>query len=376
MRTVPRTRTQAPRVRRDRYRAITIRMWGDEKFGSLSSAPPNGQTLWVYFLIGPHTGIIPGLFVVGVAALAEALEWLFDDCRRVVDEILMTGMARYDAKARLWWLPRAIRHNPPQSPSVVTAWRRAFVQLPECPLRQEAEVGIIACLRNMGPGYRRAWSQPHWQPARQPAGQPDEQAEAHQEQDQDQECVVDLGGEVNAGAPESADESSQPQKADAVDVRPVRPGPKPPPSPAKARRHGLAHGPGGEEAEAMRSEPIQRPPVKLGREDRNGHSPKGHSPKEPRGRLETAELARVLARWSACFERHHSGIAPHIRPFDRGVLLRLLRERREIGEVLELVELFFERPPKWIRDRDAFTPDGFVRSYTELLVMRERTSKA
>jgi hypothetical protein len=127
-------------------------MWDDDRFKELSKPKPNGQTLWVYLLTGPHTNAFPGVFVSGEAAMAEALDWPFLPFRRIFKEILDSGMAQYDQKSRLVYLPKAVLHNPPQSPNVVKAWRKVYEQLPDCDLKFDLHHQTILNLRSLGFG--------------------------------------------------------------------------------------------------------------------------------------------------------------------------------------------------------------------------------
>jgi hypothetical protein len=147
----PRSRAQGPR-----YRKILIRMWGDEKFRQLSKPQPNGQSLWIYLLTGPHTGIIPGLFEAGEAGLAEAIGWPIEAFRQALGEALDRGMAKVDWAARVVFLPNGILHNPPESPNVVRSWREAFNLIPECSLKNEALQRLKGYVEGMGKGFSQA----------------------------------------------------------------------------------------------------------------------------------------------------------------------------------------------------------------------------
>lgn len=122
-----------------RHRKIDTGMWGDEKFRSLTRPRPNAQSLWIFILTGPHTTAAPGLFCAGEAGLAEALAWPLRSFRRHFGELEARGMVRADWGARVVWVPRALRYNPPESANVVRAWRKAIADIPECQLRDEAE---------------------------------------------------------------------------------------------------------------------------------------------------------------------------------------------------------------------------------------------
>lgn len=168
-----------------RYRKVSTRMYFDAKFLELSRPKPSGQGLWLYLITGPHTNAVPGLFVAGEAQLAEALDWKVSDFRRCWSEIEAQGMATADWKARLVWLPRAITHNIPESPNVVTSWRVHLDELPSCALRDRAFETLYRVLLTVGDakayakafaevlpqGFTEAWRDPS----------------ANQEQEQEQE---------------------------------------------------------------------------------------------------------------------------------------------------------------------------------------------
>ncbi|WP_336284184.1 DnaT-like ssDNA-binding domain-containing protein [Citrobacter arsenatis] len=120
------------------YRKVKITMWDDPKFRALSSLPPSGQSLFIYLLTGPFTGIIPGLFKAGRAAMAEELGWDGEAFDLALDEAITLGLVKFDPKARIFWLPNAAKHNPPGSINVVKSWGRAFELLPDCDLKLEA----------------------------------------------------------------------------------------------------------------------------------------------------------------------------------------------------------------------------------------------
>lgn len=136
-----------------RYRKIEVRTWSDEKFRSLSAIAPSGQALWFFMLTGPHTGPIPGLFRAGRAAMAEELDWDVEAFDKAFGEVFQQGMAKADFKAKLVWLPNAIKHNKPESPNVVRGWRVELDLLPECDLKREAMTAIREGLESAGPSY-------------------------------------------------------------------------------------------------------------------------------------------------------------------------------------------------------------------------------
>ena len=139
------------------YRKVKITMWDDPKFRALSALPPSGQSLFIYLLTSPFTGIIPGLFKAGRAAMAEELGWEIEDFDLALGEAIALGMVKADMKARVFWLPNAAKHNPPASVNVVKSWVRAFELLPECPLKWEALLSLKAACYGVSEAIGKAF---------------------------------------------------------------------------------------------------------------------------------------------------------------------------------------------------------------------------
>jgi hypothetical protein len=136
MTTIPHDEPHSTSARR--YRHIETRIWGDEKFRRLSTQKPSGQALWLYLLTGPHTSNLPGLWLAGKRQLAEALGWSDEDFDRCWAELEREGMAQADWGARVIWLPKSIKYNPPDNPNVVKKWAVSLADLPECNLKRQA----------------------------------------------------------------------------------------------------------------------------------------------------------------------------------------------------------------------------------------------
>ncbi|GCK80786.1 replication protein [Escherichia coli] len=126
------------------YRKVKITIWDDPKFRALSPLPPSGQSLFIYLLTSPFTGIIPGLFKAGRAAMAEELGWDIEAFDLALGEAMNLGMVKADIKARVFWLPNAAKHNPPNSINVIKSWAKAFALIPDCPLKWEARESLRA----------------------------------------------------------------------------------------------------------------------------------------------------------------------------------------------------------------------------------------
>lgn len=160
-----------------RYRRVSTRMWGDEKFLDLSGPKPNARDLFIWLLTGPCTSLVPGIVLTTLSGISERLEWPAAPTRACWDEIVAAGMATAEWSRQLIWLPNALKHNPPANPNIVKSWRKFFDvhPVPECALRRTAEANIESFLQDFKPAFREAFLNP----SRKPFG--------IQDQEQDQE---------------------------------------------------------------------------------------------------------------------------------------------------------------------------------------------
>lgn len=134
-------------------------MWADEKFRSLSAAPPNGQTLWLRLLTAPEQTAIPGVIVAWEAGLAQSLGWPLKGFREAFREAFAKGMVEAHFEAGLVWVPKAIEHNRPESPNVIRSWRAAWIEVPECDLKTRIHSYLYGFAEGLGEGFRKAFRQ-------------------------------------------------------------------------------------------------------------------------------------------------------------------------------------------------------------------------
>lgn len=186
------TGDRAPKPeKRARYRKIEVRMWSDEKFRTLSPLPPCGQGLWLFLLTGPQTGPIPGLFRAGRAALADELNWTTEAFDEAFEEAFRLGLVKADWKAKVVWIPNAIRCNRPESPNVIKSWRDEWDLVPECDLKREAYETLKSNLGAASEAYAKAFVEscrkPSPKPSVKPSPKPSQFSSDNQEQEQEQE---------------------------------------------------------------------------------------------------------------------------------------------------------------------------------------------
>lgn len=167
-----------------RYRKVEVRIWGDERFCALSPIPPCGRGLFLYLMTGPHTGPVPGLFRAGRAAMAEELDWSLEDFDKAFQEVFGQGLVIADFKARVMWVPNAIKHNKPESPNVVKSWAAEFDLIPECDLKRKAFAALKANIHALGEPYAKAFDESIGKafPKVSPKAIPNQEQEQQQEQ--------------------------------------------------------------------------------------------------------------------------------------------------------------------------------------------------
>ena len=181
--TKKKTDASAP-TRLSRYRKVEVRIWGDEKFRRLSPIPPCGQGLFLHLITGPHTSPIPGLFSAGRAAIAETLDWDVEAFDKAFEEAFREGLAEADWKARVVWIPKAIKHNKPESPNVVRGWATEFDLIPECNLKWKALDALKASIHALGEAYGKAFDETFGKGSGKASGNTTGNQEQEQEQEQ------------------------------------------------------------------------------------------------------------------------------------------------------------------------------------------------
>jgi hypothetical protein len=139
------------------YRKIDCRINADEKFRSLSSSPPCGKYLFIHLLINSHVGVIPGLYRLSEATLADDLGWDLKGLRKSFEEISLKGMAKADWEAKVVYLPNSLKYNKPASPNVVKSWASQWDVLPECNIKYEAYQQLRKDLESFGEAFREAF---------------------------------------------------------------------------------------------------------------------------------------------------------------------------------------------------------------------------
>ena len=108
--------------------------------------------------------MIPGVVIAGPAALAEACgNWTASEMLECFSELERQGMAKADWSAHLVWLPGAVAQgdlHKPESPNVVRAWGKRWLEVPKCPLKSEAFQALKAFVEGFGEAFGEAFGHP------------------------------------------------------------------------------------------------------------------------------------------------------------------------------------------------------------------------
>jgi hypothetical protein len=175
-----------------RYRIIHVRIWGDEKFRSLTPLQPSGQALFLYMLTNLNTTAIPGLYRSGAASMAEELGWSLEAFKGALNELQQLGLVKTDLNARVIFIPNAIKYNKPQSPNVIKSWSSHLEEIPECVLKNEALFWFKGFIDGMGEGFAKAFQDIFENSSDKAIGKPLRKTMPNQEQEQEQEKDISL----------------------------------------------------------------------------------------------------------------------------------------------------------------------------------------
>jgi len=148
-----------------RYRKVEVAVWSDDRFQSLSSPPPNAQTLWLYLLTGPRTTSFPGLVVARDLIMAADLGWEVEPFRKAFAEASSKGLAKADWKAGLVVLRKALLDSSgeprdtarPESPNVIKSWAKSWDEVPDCALKGEYLRSLESFTKGLGVAFHQAF---------------------------------------------------------------------------------------------------------------------------------------------------------------------------------------------------------------------------
>lgn len=139
------------------YRKWNPAIWSDSQFKALSALAPSAQALLLFLCLCREGHMIPGVVLLGIAAVAEILGWAVDAAKAALDELISADEIRVDMGARIIFVFRGLDLNPPSNPNVVTSWSRTWHDIPWCDLKATIRGCLESWLRDRGPSFLEAF---------------------------------------------------------------------------------------------------------------------------------------------------------------------------------------------------------------------------
>ena len=178
--------------KKSRYRCIEVRIHADEKFINLSGPQPNAKSLFLFILVHPNSTTIPGVFRTTIGDLCDSFGWKPKKFRPVFDELIDSGMIKFDQKTGLLWVKNALKYNPPANPNVVISWDLLWEEVPECALKAEIYHSFMSVFKTYHPSFMEAFLETIptldlGKPSGKPSGKPCPIQEQEQEQEKEKE---------------------------------------------------------------------------------------------------------------------------------------------------------------------------------------------
>jgi hypothetical protein len=215
---------------KERYRKISVRMWNDREFMSLSN---DAKLIWVYILTCP--AMLPfGAMRATMAGMAEELGMEPKGFREGFQELLGKGLAKHCPKALCLVVPKFIQHNMPENPNVITSWRESIHMAPECDLLDIHMSLVAQQVKGLPEPFVKAFAKAF--PIPFGKGMPIQEQEQEQLQEQDNTPLPPSPGGSVDGEEEMQQEIEQPShQPPSFQSLPNPNPPIPPPPPSRSR---------------------------------------------------------------------------------------------------------------------------------------------
>lgn len=137
------------------YRKVSLRIWNDAKFRSLSW---EGKLVFLYVLTCPA--------MTSLGAMRHSVEGMALDTgldakgfREWLRELFRKGLVNYSEADGLYCVPNFIRHNPP-NPNIIRSWGYIIHQLPECELLFQYLQHVKRLVEPFGEPFTKALPEP------------------------------------------------------------------------------------------------------------------------------------------------------------------------------------------------------------------------
>lgn len=142
---------------------------------------------FLFLLTHPHMTAL-GAMRATIEGLNSELSAEGEDLREDLRKVFRKGLAVYDEKAHLVWLPNFLKYNGPESPNVVKAWSSCIDLLPECETKALVIQRVIELSKDLPKAFQEVFDKTFPKPSeRLSKGLPYPEQEQEQEQEPEQE---------------------------------------------------------------------------------------------------------------------------------------------------------------------------------------------
>lgn len=137
-----------------RYKKVYALDWLQARFQGLNDGE---RVTYLYLRTGPQTTSVGCFRVSDAVAVEELANVTLAEFQQRLLIVCSTFEWRYDATTRVLFIPEHLQQNPPQSPNVVTSWRKLLVNVPDCQVKADAIDAIHEQLKDLPEVFRKAF---------------------------------------------------------------------------------------------------------------------------------------------------------------------------------------------------------------------------
>jgi hypothetical protein len=137
-----------------RHRLVYSLEWLDARFQSLDLGE---REVWFYCKTSPQSTSV-GCYRQSVAVACEEIGNIdAETFERRRDRVCDMFGWQFDRTTKVLYIPEWLEQNPPQSPNVVTSWRKLLTNVPDCQPKYEAVEAIHRYLKDKTQAFRQAF---------------------------------------------------------------------------------------------------------------------------------------------------------------------------------------------------------------------------
>lgn len=137
-----------------RHRRVYSLDWLQAPFQSLDDGE---RVLCLYLRTGPQSTSVGCYRLSAAVACEELANITIEQFEERLTKVCAVFNWPYDNTTRVLWIPEHLQQNPPQSPNVVTSWRKLLGNVPDCLVKAQAVEAIHQQLKELPEAFRKAF---------------------------------------------------------------------------------------------------------------------------------------------------------------------------------------------------------------------------